>query len=80
MSQVARSVDVHPSQLYRWRKELCFPLAGKTESFAEVVVQSDAGGPVRPPAIRVRLGGVEVEIGDHAPPALAAAVLQVLSR
>lgn len=40
VSEVARRADIHPNQLYRWRKELgSFP-AG----FAEVVVAGDLSG------------------------------------
>lgn len=81
VSQVARMIDVHPSQLYRWRKELGFARGDEAQGFAQVVVQSDAGesGP-KACAIRVRLGRMEVEIAEHAPAALATAVLQALSR
>lgn len=81
VSQVARMIDVHPSQLYRWRKELSIAQGDEAQSFAQVVVQSDAGeSGSQACAIRVRLGRMEVEIADHAPAALAAAVLQALSR
>lgn len=81
VSQVARAADVHPNQLYRWRKEFGAARGGGAQGFAQVVVQGDAGeSGAKPCAIRVRLGRVEVEVAEHAPPALAAAVLQVLSR
>lgn len=81
VSHVARAVDVHPSQLYRWRRELGFARGGEVEGFAQVVVQGDAGeSGSKPCAIRVRLERAEVEIAEHAPAALAGAVLQALSR
>lgn len=81
VSQVARALDVHPSQLYRWRRELGFARGDEAQGFAQVVVQDEAGeSGSNPCAIRVRLGRVEVEIAEHTPAALAAAVLQALSR
>lgn len=81
MSHVARAVDVHPSQLYRWRRELGFARNDEAQGFAQVVVHGDAGEiGAKPCAIRVRLERAEVEIAEHAPAALAAAVLQALSQ
>lgn len=81
VSQVARAADVHSSQLYRWRRELGFARGDETQGFAQVVVQGNAGeSGSKPCAVRVRLERAEVEIAEHAPAALAAAVLQALSR
>ena len=81
MSHVARAVDVHPSQLYRWRRELGFARGDEVEGFAPVAVEGDAGeSGAKPCAIRVRLERAEVEIAEHTPAALAAAFLQALSR
>ena len=81
LAHVARAADVHPSQLYRWRKEFGFTPDGGTQGFAQVVVQPDPPEVARRAcAIRVCLNGAEVEIGEHAPLPLATAVLQALSR
>ena len=81
LAHVARAADVHPSQLYRWRKEFGFTPEGNAEGFAQVVVEPDPSEVTcRPCAIRVCLNGAEVEIGEHAPVTLATAVLQALSR
>ncbi len=81
VSHVARAVDVHPSQLYRWRREFGSARNDEAQGFAQVVVHDDAGEiEAKPCAIRVRLERAEVEIADHAPAALAAAVLQALSQ
>jgi transposase len=78
VSQVARSADVHPSQLYRWRAELGSELRAGEPGFARVVVGSEEARVGDVIAIRVRLGAAQVDIAGHAPGALVAATLKAL--
>ena len=80
VAQVARDADVHPCQLYRWRKEFSVPEADAPDGFAQVVVRSEGSPPDRGCAIRVRVGSAQVEIAEHAPGELAAVVLRALVR
>ncbi|HQS95706.1 MAG: transposase [Novosphingobium sp.] len=81
LTHVARAVDVHPSQIYRWRRELGVAPGDETSGFAQVVVQEDGGEKASGScAIRVRVGHSEVEIAEYAPAALVRAVLKALSR
>jgi len=80
VAEVARAADLHPSQIYRWRRQLAMSPAGAAGGFAQVVVQSEGSGSGRLPAIRVRLGRADIEIAEHAPAVLAATVLKALSR
>jgi transposase len=75
VSNIARRADIHPNQIYRWRKAL-----SQTSSFAQVVVSTeDRDLPVGGPAIEVALGhDIHARIAASAPPALAAAVLKAL--
>jgi len=75
VTDVARRADIHPNQIYRWRKAL-----SETLGFAQVVVASeDREAPGGPPAIEVAIGhDIHARIAACAPPALAAAVLKAL--
>jgi transposase len=81
---VARAADVTPSLIYRWRRDLRAAAMG----FAQVVVTSPlpcdataAAAPSPPAAIEVEFpGNAHVRIPASAPPALAAAVIEALTR
>ena len=75
VTEVARRADIHPNQIYRWRRAL-----SETVDFAQVVVASeDRVAPGGPAAIAVDIGGgIHARIAACAPPALAAAVLKAL--
>jgi transposase len=75
VSDIARQADIHPNQIYRWRRWL-----SQSSGFAQVVVAPEkrvvAGGP---PAIEIAIGhDIHARIGACAPPGLAAAVLKAL--
>ena len=80
VAQVALVVDVHPSQLYRWRAELRGGVAKPDNAFVRVVMTSDAPAAVAGCAIQVRLGNAFVDVADHAPAALVTATLKALAR
>lgn len=78
VTHIARSADVHPSQLYRWRAELGSELRASEPGFARVVVAGDEVHADDGIAIRVRLGAAHVEIAGHAPSVLVTATLKAL--
>jgi transposase len=75
VTDVARRADIHPNQIYRWRKAM----SGES-GFAQVVVAcEDREAPGGPPAIEIAIGpGIHARIAACAPPALASAVLKAL--
>jgi transposase len=75
VTDVARQADIHPNQIYRWRRAL-----SETSGFAQVVVATeDRAAPGGPAAIEVAIGhDIHARIPACAPPALAAAVLKAL--
>jgi transposase len=75
VADVARRADIHPNQIYRWRKAM-----SQASGFAQVVVaREDRELPVGAPAIEVAIGhDIHARIAACAPPALAAAVLKAL--
>ena len=81
VAKVARAADVRPSQIYRWRRDLCG--TGPVGSgFAPVVVGTEArdGAAPPPPAMLVEIGGSVVRIAADAPAKLVTAVLRSLAR
>ncbi|WP_316979221.1 IS66-like element accessory protein TnpA [Shumkonia mesophila] len=78
VSHVARQADVHPSLVYRWRRDLRLGPTG----FSEVVVAPASAPSVeKTSAIEVGLAdGTRVHIPTNTPPELAAAVLRALRR
>ncbi len=75
--EVARRVDVVPSLIYRWRRELRSAAAG----FAEVVVAPAPGErAVIGPALEIELGrDIRVHIAATAPKELASAIVKALA-
>ena len=80
VAEVARAADVRPSQIYRWRRELCN--AGHAGAgFAPVIVSAELrDAPVPPPAMLIEIGGSVVRIAADAPAKLVTAVLRSLAR
>jgi transposase len=84
-SAVAREAGVHPSQLYRWRQELC----GRTASacgFTEVTIATEPGvasrSPIVPPAgvVEIELAsGVRMRVSGNVDAALVSAALTALT-
>ena len=77
VSDVARRADVHPGQIYRWRRDL----AGAARSgFAAVIVSPNDHDAVRRPgeAIELELSGARVRIPVSTSPALAASIVGAL--
>ncbi len=83
VAEVARAADVRPSQIYRWRRDLCGAGYAVT-GFAPVVVSAEprdaAPPPSPPPAMLVEIGGSVVRIAADAPAKLVTAVLRSLAR
>jgi transposase len=77
--EVARRVDVVPSLIYRWRRELGTAAAG----FAQVVVASEPRertAAVGPAALEIELGhDIRVRIAATAPTELASAIVRALA-
>lgn len=75
---VARHADVTPSLIYRWRRDLRAAAAG----FAQVVVAPAGDSVTRPTvsAIEIEIGTTRARIPASVPPALAAAVVEALTR
>ena len=81
-SEVARREGIHSSQLYRWRRQLCRPLAA-VPGFAAVTV-TDAGSPVADASptglIKIELSaGTLVRISGAVDPATVSATLKALT-
>ena len=76
VAEIARRVDLRPSQLYRWRRDLAQPAAG----FAAVTASPEPSPPPEQPAIMLELGGAVLRIAADASPALVSAVVRSLRR
>jgi transposase len=63
-SAVAREADIHASQLYRWRQELCGP-ARAAAGFAAVTIAAEPNG-VRSPTLAPSGGLIEIEFASGA--------------
>ena len=77
VSAVARRCDVHPNQIYRWRRALIERRPG----FAEVmVVGSDPTAPAEMVAmVEIEISGkMHLRLPPTTPPALAAAIIRAL--
>jgi len=81
VAEVARAADVRPSQIYRWRRDLCGTDHANV-GFAPVVVSADPRNAAPPlsPAMLVEIGGSVVRIAADAPAKLVTAVLRSLAR
>jgi transposase len=82
VAEVARAADVRPSQLYRWRRELCGVEHAGT-GFVPVVVSAvprDAAPPPPAAALTIEIGSSVVRIAPVAPAKLVTAVLRSLER
>jgi transposase len=83
VAEMARAAAVRPSQIYRWRRDLC-GTGHASAGFAPVVVGADprdAAPPPPPlPAMLIEIGGSVVKIAAHAPAKLVTAVLRSLAR
>ena len=80
-SEVARAAGIHTSQLFRWRQQLCDPVA-TSASFAPVALVPDGAAPVAgPPTIEVELaGGTRMRITGAADPAIVSALIAGLAK
>ena len=76
VAEIARRVDLRPSQLYRWRRDLAEPAAG----FTAVTVSPEPPFPPERPVIVLELGGAVLRIAADASPALVSAVVRSLRR
>lgn len=76
VAAIARRVDLRPSQLYRWRRDLAEPVVG----FAAVTVSPEPPPAPEQPAIVLELGGAVLRIAADASPALVSAVVRSLRR
>ena len=77
-SAVAREAGIHPSQLYRWRQELC-GRADAARGFAAVTIAAPAM-PASGGSIEVELaGGTRLRISGGADIAMVSAVIVALT-
>src|SRR5258708_39936177 len=61
-SEVARAAGIYPSQLFRWRQQLC-AVAPAAPAFSRVAVVAGLGGP---PSLPTTPGAVEIEFASGA--------------
>ena len=80
-SDIARRAGIHVSQLFRWRKQLCGPIAPLFAAVRIAPESSTASVPGLPPAlIEIELAaGARLRLSGAVEPALAAAVLGALT-
>ena len=81
-SAVARQFGIHPSQVFRWRQQLCDKTAA-APSFAAVAITAEPRASSAPPCglIEIELPtGTRVRISGAADAALVSAVLAALER
>ena len=76
-SEVARAAGIYPSQLFRWRQELCGP-ARETPAFSAVAVVPE---PAASSLIEVEFaGGARMRVTGRADPATVSAIVKVLAK
>ena len=80
-SDIARRAGIHVSQLFRWRKQLCGPMAPLFAAVRIAPEPSIASVPgLRPALIEIELAaGARVRLSGAVEPALATAVLGALT-
>ena len=77
VAEIARRVDLRPSQLYRWRRDLAEPAVS---GFAALTVSPEPEPVAAGTAVVLEVGGAVLRIAADAPPALVAAVVRSLRR
>jgi transposase len=87
VTEIARRADVHPSLIYRWRRERSRPVQLEPASaFAPVVVSPDredregARPPITSAEVVIETGGTVIRVGGDARPELVSAILRSLRR
>jgi len=76
-SEVARAAGIYPSQLFRWRQQLCGP-ARETAAFSPVAIMP---APAASSLIEVELAsGARVRITGRADPAAVSAIIKALAK
>jgi transposase len=76
-SEVARAAGIYPSQLFRWRQELCGP-ARETLGFSPVAVMPE---PAVSSMIEVEFaGGARMRITGRADPAAVSTIIKALAK
>jgi transposase len=81
-SEVARAAGIHTSQLFRWRQQLCGPVAASA-GFSPVAIVPD--GVAAPAAAKSMIeiefaGGARVRIAGAADPATVSALIAALAK
>jgi transposase len=84
VSEVARRAGIHTSQLFRWRRQLCQPVAALPEFAAVSVAEAMTSPPLAPPApaglIEIELwSGVRVRISGPVDSATVSATIVALT-
>ena len=76
-SEVARAAGIYPSQLFRWRQELCGPVR-ETPGFSPVAVMP---APAGSSMIEVEFaGGARMRITGTPDPAAVSAIIKALAK
>jgi transposase len=77
-SEVARAAGIHTSQLFRWRQQLCGPVAASA-GFSPVAIVP--GAAAVPAMIEIEFaGGARVRISGAADPATVSAAITALAK
>jgi len=84
-SEVARRHDVHPNQLYGWRREVRENAPARLAEFVPVTVAADAFAtepilrrPGEMSGIELRIGDAEMRIGPNVDPTAITAAIRAL--
>jgi transposase len=81
-SEVARAAGIHTSQLFRWRHQLCGPVAASA-SFSPVAVVPDVGAAPAAATSTIEIDfatGARVRITGAADPATVSALIAALAK
>ena len=77
-SEVARAAGIHTSQLFRWRQQLCGPVAASAGFSPVAIVPGAASAPAM---IEIEFaGGARVRIAGAADPATVSALIAALAK